>query len=142
MASEWTSASRAGRKAGSSSRCCAHGLHSNTRAWVFGPEAPSQPAIGYSFNLFSLANDGGLAHEAIIYAEAGRMAGVYAVGSSDTLDGFLTFAADEPPFRSHPDADAQRRRTAEVFAGGGWGVPRLVEAMHALPDDLHSDTAT
>ena len=119
----------------------ADGLHSNTRALVFGPEAPFSRYLGYCFNLFSLPNDGGLAHEAIIYAEPGRMAGVYAVGNSDTLHGFLTFAADEPPFRSHPDADKQRRRTAEVFAGGGWEVPRLVEAMQRS-DDLYFDTVS
>jgi 2-polyprenyl-6-methoxyphenol hydroxylase-like FAD-dependent oxidoreductase len=117
----------------------ADGHHSNTRALVFGPEAPFSRYLGYCFNLFSSPNDGGLAHEAVIYAEPGRMAGVYAVGNSDTLHAFLTFAADEPPFHSQPDADKQRRRTAEVFADGGWEVPRLVEAMQRS-DDLFFDT--
>ena len=98
----------------------ADGLHSNTRALVFGPEAPFSRYLGYCFNLFSLPNDGGLAHEAIIYAEPGRMAGVYAVGNSDTLQAFLTFAADEPPFRSTPmptSNAAGRPRCSPAAAG-------------------------
>jgi 2-polyprenyl-6-methoxyphenol hydroxylase-like FAD-dependent oxidoreductase len=119
----------------------ADGLHSNTRALVFGPEASFSRYLGYCFNLFSLPNDGGLNHEGVIYAEPGRMAALYAVGDSGTLYGFLTFAANKPPFLSHPDVGKQRQRTAEVFAGGGWEVPRLVEAMQHS-DDLYFDTVS
>jgi 2-polyprenyl-6-methoxyphenol hydroxylase-like FAD-dependent oxidoreductase len=119
----------------------ADGLHSNTRALVLGPEEPFNRYLGRCFNLFSLPNYGGFSHEAIIYAEPGRTAGVYAVGTNETLHAFLIFAADEAPFRSHPDIDQQRRRTAEIFAGSGWQVPRLVEAMqHAT--DLYFDTVS
>ena len=119
----------------------ADGLHSNTRDLVFGPEAPFNHYLGYCFNLFSMPNDAGLAHEGVIWAEPGRMAGVYAVGHSDTLHAFLTFAAQEPPFQGHPDVGQQRQRTAEVFAGAGWQVPRLVEAMQRA-DDLFFDTVS
>jgi len=119
----------------------ADGLHSNTRALVFGPEQTFNRYLGRCFNLFSLPNYAGLSHEGITYAEPGRMAGVYAVGDGDTLHGFLTFAADEPPFLSHPNADEQRRRTAELFAGDGWEVPRLIEAMQHS-DDLYFDTVS
>ena len=50
-------------------------------------------------------------------------------------------AADEPPFLSHPDIDKQRQWTSEIFAGGGWEVPRLVEAMQSA-DDLYFDTVS
>ncbi len=66
---------------------------------------------------------------------------MYAVGDSDTLHAFLVFAADEPPFLSHRDIDKQRKRTAEVFAGGGWEVLRLLEAMQRA-DDLYFDTVS
>jgi 2-polyprenyl-6-methoxyphenol hydroxylase-like FAD-dependent oxidoreductase len=119
----------------------ADGLHSNTRALVFGPEEPFNRYLGRCFNLFSLRNYGGHSHEGIVYTEPGRTAVVYAVGDSDTLHALLVFAADEAPFLSHPDIDKQRRRTAEEFAGGGWEVPRMVEAMqHA--DDLYFDTVS
>jgi 2-polyprenyl-6-methoxyphenol hydroxylase-like FAD-dependent oxidoreductase len=119
----------------------ADGLHSNTRALVFGPEQPFNRYLGRCFNLFSLPNYGDLSHEAIIYSEPGRTAGVYAAGKSDTLHAFLIFAADEAPFLSRPDIDKQRKRTSEIFAGSGWEVPRLVEAMQRA-DDLYFDTVS
>jgi 2-polyprenyl-6-methoxyphenol hydroxylase-like FAD-dependent oxidoreductase len=119
----------------------ADGLHSNTRALVFGPEEPFNRYLGRCFNLFSLPNYDGLSHEAITYAEPGRAAMVYAVGNSETLHALLVFAAAEPPFLSRPDTDKQCKRTAEKFAGSGWEVSRLVEAMqHA--DDLYFDTVS
>ncbi len=119
----------------------ADGMHSNTRALVFGPEAPFNRSLGFCFNLFSLPNDLGLSHEAIAYAEPGRLAGVYAVGDSRTLQAFLNFATDEPLFHSHRDVDKQRQRTAEIFSHGGWEVPRLVAAMQRA-DDLFFDTVS
>jgi len=119
----------------------ADGMHSNTRALVFGPEAPFNRYLGFCFNLFSLPNDLGLSHEAVVYAEPGRLAGVYAVGDSRTLHAFLNFAADEPPFHSQMDVDRQRQRTAEIFSHGGWEVPRLVAAMQRA-DDLFFDTVS
>jgi 2-polyprenyl-6-methoxyphenol hydroxylase-like FAD-dependent oxidoreductase len=119
----------------------ADGMHSNTRALVFGPEAPFNRYLGFCFNLFSLPNDLGLSHEAVIYAEPGRVAGVYAVGDSRTSLAFLNFATDEPPFHSNTDVDTQRQRTAEIFSHGGWEVPRLVEAMQRA-DDLFFDTVS
>jgi 2-polyprenyl-6-methoxyphenol hydroxylase-like FAD-dependent oxidoreductase len=119
----------------------ADGMHSNTRALVFGPEAPFNRYLGFCFNLFSLPNDLGLSHEAAVYAEPGRAAGVYAVGGSHTLLAFLNFATDEPPFHSHIDVDKQRQRTAEIFRHGGWQIPRLVAAM-LRADDLFFDTVS
>jgi 2-polyprenyl-6-methoxyphenol hydroxylase-like FAD-dependent oxidoreductase len=83
----------------------ADGLHSNSRALVFGPEEPFNRYLGRCFNLFSFPNYGGLSHEGITYAEPGRTAGVYAVGDSETLHALLIFAADQAPFLSHPDID-------------------------------------
>jgi len=119
----------------------ADGLHSNTRALVFGPEAPFNRYLGFCFNLFSLPNDLGLTHEAVLYAEPGRAAGVYAVGDSHTVLAFLNFVTDEPPFHSYADVDQQRRLTAEIFSHGGWEVPRLVAAM-LRADDLFFDTVS
>jgi 2-polyprenyl-6-methoxyphenol hydroxylase-like FAD-dependent oxidoreductase len=119
----------------------ADGIHSNTRALVFGPEAPFNRYLGFCFNLFSVPNDAGLSHEAVIYAEPGRVAGVYAVGESRTLQAFLNFATDEPPFHSNTDVDSQRRRTAEAFSQGGAIFRRFVEAMPRA-DDLFFDTVS
>jgi 2-polyprenyl-6-methoxyphenol hydroxylase-like FAD-dependent oxidoreductase len=119
----------------------ADGIHSNTRALVFGPEAPFNRYLGFCFNLFSVPNDAGLSHEAVIYAEPGRVAGVYAVGDSHTLQAFLNFATNEPPFHSNTDVDKQRLRTAEIFSHGGSIFRRFVEAMQRA-DDIFFDTVS
>ncbi len=119
----------------------ADGMHSNTRALIFGPEAPFNRYLGFCFNLFSLPNHAGLSHEAVIYAEPGRVAGVYAVGESHTLQAFLNFASDEPPFNLHADVDTQRQRTAEIFSDGGPISRRLVEAMQSA-EDIFFDTVS
>jgi 2-polyprenyl-6-methoxyphenol hydroxylase-like FAD-dependent oxidoreductase len=119
----------------------ADGLHSNTRRQVFGPEEPFNRYLGYTFNLFSMPNHLGLSHGAMVYAEAGRAAGAYAVGDSPELFAFLIFATETPPFDAHPDAAEQIQRTAGVFTEGGWEVPRLVDAMRGAPD-LYFDTVS
>ena len=119
----------------------ADGMHSNVRALVFGPEAPFTRHLGFCFNVFSVPNDLGLSHEAVIYAEPGRVAGVYAVGDSHTLLAFLNFATDESPFHSPTVVDKQRQRTAEIFSHGGAIFRRFVEAMQRA-DDLFFDTVS
>jgi 2-polyprenyl-6-methoxyphenol hydroxylase-like FAD-dependent oxidoreductase len=68
----------------------ADGIHSNTRRLAFGPEAPFNHYLGSSFNLFSLPNDLGLSHGAVVYAEPGRTAVVMAVRDSPELFAMLT----------------------------------------------------
>jgi 2-polyprenyl-6-methoxyphenol hydroxylase-like FAD-dependent oxidoreductase len=119
----------------------ADGMHSNVRRLVFGPEAPFNRYLGYTFNLFSMPNDRGLSHGAIVYAEAGRAAGAFAVRDSPNVFSFLIFATEKPPFSAHPSVAEHIERTAAVFADGGWEIPRLLEAMrHA--DDLFFDTVS
>lgn len=119
----------------------ADGMHSNTRALVFGPEAPFSRYLGFCFNLFSMPNKLGLSHEAILCAEPGRSGGIYAVGDSPVVTAFLNFAAAEPPFHSNVDIGAQRRRTVEIFANSGPIFRDLLAAMqHA--DDLFFDTVS
>ncbi len=119
----------------------ADGLHSNTRRLAFGSEAPFNRYLGCTFNLFSIPNELGLSHGAVIYSEVGHTAGVYAVGDSPKLFAFLIFAAETPPFGAHPDAAEQIRRTEAVFADGGWEVPRLLDGLRNA-DDLFFDTVS
>jgi 2-polyprenyl-6-methoxyphenol hydroxylase-like FAD-dependent oxidoreductase len=119
----------------------ADGLHSSTRRLAFGPEHQFNHYLGCCFSIFSMPNDMGLSQGGIIYGEAGRSAGVFAVRNSKDVFAFLIFAADAPPFGAHPDVEEESKRTAAVFADGGWEVPRLLEAMrHAK--NLYSDTVS
>jgi 2-polyprenyl-6-methoxyphenol hydroxylase-like FAD-dependent oxidoreductase len=119
----------------------ADGLHSNTRRLVFGPEEPFIRYLGFCFAGFTVPNDRGLAHEAIIYAEPGRVAALYAVCTSPTVHAILNFSYPCPPISSHSDEEAQRRLTAEMFAGCGWETSRMVDAM-LKANDLYFDSVS
>lgn len=119
----------------------ADGLHSNTRRLVFGPEESFTRDLGYSFNLFSLPNDLGLSHGGVIYSEPGRTAVAYAVRDSPDVFALLAFKTEEPPSGTRLNVPEQIERTAQVFAHGGWEVPRLVEALRRA-DDLYFDTVS
>jgi 2-polyprenyl-6-methoxyphenol hydroxylase-like FAD-dependent oxidoreductase len=119
----------------------ADGIHSGTRRLAFGPEEPFSHYLGSTFNVFSMPNDLGLSHGAIVYAEPGRAVALLAVRDSPQLFAMMTFLTETAPFGAHPDKAAQIRRTSAVFANDGWEVPRLLDALrHA--DDLYFDSVS
>lgn len=119
----------------------ADGLHSNTRALVFGPEADYHRYIGYAFAGFTLPNDFGLSHEGIIWNAPGRCAVLYAHEPDEPMYGFLTFRQEEPPYDAFRTPQAQRELVASRFPEQTWHVPRLVEAMRNA-DDLFFDVVS
>ncbi|MGQ5597924.1 FAD-dependent monooxygenase [Streptomyces sp. ESR1.13] len=119
----------------------ADGLHSNTRRLVFGPEEPFHRYLGHVFAGFTLPNEFGLAHEAVIWNEPGRSAVLYAHEPADRLHGFLTFTRDTPPFEAFRDPRAQRDLVAARFPERVWHLPRLVEGMREA-DDLFFDVVS
>lgn len=119
----------------------ADGLHSNTRRLLFGQEGSFTKYLGYCFNGFTIPNDLGLSHESVTYTTPGRYAVLSASGNSDTLHAFLTFATEEPPFSGKQDADSQRKLIEDVFAGSGWKVPYLVNAMKES-EDMYYDVVS
>ncbi|MFD5830370.1 FAD-dependent monooxygenase [Lentzea sp. NPDC060358] len=119
----------------------ADGLHSGVRALTFGPEERFHHYLGYCFAGFTMPNRLGLSHEGLMWNEPGRSAVQYAVGEAETVHGFLSFARPEAPFGAFRDPAAQRDLVASTFAGDGWEVPRMVEAMRGA-DDLFFDTVS
>ncbi|MDT7782706.1 MAG: hypothetical protein QOF58_1125 [Pseudonocardiales bacterium] len=119
----------------------ADGLHSAVRALTFGPEERFHRYLGYCFAGFTMPNHLGLTHEGVMWNEPGRAAALYAVGSGESVHGFLSFTRAEAPFGAFRDPEAQRDLVASTFAGDGWEVPRLVTAMRAA-DDLFFDTVS
>ena len=111
----------------------ADGLHSNTRSLVFGDERQFLHHLGMYVSIFSLPNTFGLDHQQAIHASPGRIA---TLGSSrdraEAKAGF--FFASAPLSYDRRDTTAQQRLLAEAFAGAGWEVPRLLEAMPGAPD--------
>ena len=94
----------------------ADGLHSRTREFLFGPEKQFHRYLGYCFAGFTLPNTLGLSHEIMMWNTPGRAAALYAVGDSDEVHAFLTFARPEPPSDALRDPAAQRDLFASVFA--------------------------
>ncbi|MFJ5990063.1 FAD-dependent monooxygenase [Lentzea sp. NPDC092896] len=119
----------------------ADGLHSTVRALTFGPEEQFHRYLGYCFAGFTLPNHLGLRQEAVMWNEPGRAATLYAVGSNESVHGFLSFARPEAPFGAFRDPQAQRDLVASVFAEDGWEVPGMVKAMREA-DDLFFDTVS
>ncbi|QGN33809.1 FAD-dependent monooxygenase [Microlunatus sp. Gsoil 973] len=119
----------------------ADGVHSSTRAIRFGPEEPLHRYLGYCFAGFTLRNEFGLSHEAVIWNEVGRAAALYAVGDRPLVHGFLNLSLAIPPFGAFRDPQAQRDLVGRAFASDGWFVPRMVEAMRSA-EDLFFDMVT
>jgi 2-polyprenyl-6-methoxyphenol hydroxylase-like FAD-dependent oxidoreductase len=118
----------------------ADGMHSPTRESLFGPEEQFHRYLGYCFALFTMPNTFGLSRELVLWNTPGKAAALYAVGDNDELHAFLTFHRPQPPVDVLRDPDAQRDLVATVFAGAGWEVPGMVDAMRDA-DDLFFDTA-
>ncbi|CAL9350891.1 putative protein [Streptomyces sp. enrichment culture] len=116
------------------------GMHSPTRESLFGPEEQFHHYLGYCFAVFTMPNTFGLSRELMVWNTPGKAAALYAVGDDDELHAFLNFHRPEPPVDVLRDPGAQRDLVATVFAGAGWEVPRMVNAMHDA-DDLFFDTA-
>ncbi|MFF4480020.1 FAD-dependent monooxygenase [Streptomyces sp. NPDC001520] len=118
----------------------ADGMHSATREALFGPEEQFHRYLGYCFAIFTMPNTFGLSREVMMWNTPGKAAALYAVGDDDEVHAFLTFHRPEPPLDALRNPDAQRDLVAAAFAGAGWEVPRMVDALRDA-DDLFFDTA-
>ncbi|MFD5388026.1 FAD-dependent monooxygenase [Streptomyces sp. NPDC127074] len=118
----------------------ADGMHSATRKALFGPEEQFHRYLGYCFAIFTMPNTFGLSREVMMWNTPGKAAALYAVGDNDEVHAFLTFHRPEPPLDALRNPDAQRDLVATAFAGAGWEVPRMVDALRDA-DDLFFDTA-
>ncbi|WP_381561535.1 FAD-dependent monooxygenase [Streptomyces eurythermus] len=116
----------------------ADGLHSRTRAFLFGPEERFHHYLGYCFAVFTMRNTLGLSHETVMWNDPGRAAALYAVGDTDEVHAFLNFARPRPPFDAFRNPRAQRDLIEGVFADAGWEVPGMLAALRDA-DDLFFD---
>ncbi|MGW9395864.1 FAD-dependent monooxygenase [Streptomyces sp. NPDC055642] len=116
----------------------ADGTHSSTRETLFGPEERFHRYLGYRFAVFTMRNTLGLSHETVLWNTPGRAAALYAVGDTDEVHAFLTFARTEPPSGASRDPRAQRDLLTAAFADAGWEVPGMLAAMRGA-DDLFLD---
>ncbi|MFI1485441.1 FAD-dependent monooxygenase [Streptomyces sp. NPDC020747] len=118
----------------------ADGMHSHTRESLFGPEEQFRRYLGHCFAIFTMPNTFGLSREVVLWNTPGKAAALYAVGGNDELHAFLNFHLPEPPLGALRSPGGRRDLVAATFAGSGWEVPSMVDAMRDA-DDLFFDTA-
>ncbi|AGZ44616.1 FAD-dependent monooxygenase [Actinoplanes friuliensis] len=107
----------------------ADGVHSNVRRLTFGPERQFVRHLGYYVAGWKVPEAPG--REAVGYNVPGRLA---SLGDDQA---FVAFSAPELTYDRH-DRDAQKQIVREHFAGLGWRVPELLDALdHA--GDLYFD---
>lgn len=82
-----------------------------------------------------MPNDKGLPHGGIVDIQAGSTADIWVAQDSPRVFGFPAFATDDPTSAFCRNAEEQIQRTQTAFAGIGWEVPHLLEAM-AKADEL------
>lgn len=95
----------------------ADGVHSATRALVFGPDEQFSRDLGYTIACYPLADRYSIGSTWKMYVEPGRLAATYCTSQAGQLLTFFMYhsAQSKPPPREQRLAHLQ-----EVFAGMGW----------------------
>ena len=111
----------------------ADGVHSGVRALAFGPEPDYLRHLGAYTAFYTVPDPGDLDHWFLMHnAPGGRVAGIRPERGG-TAKAMLSFTS--PPLRyDRADVHAQQRILADAFAGVGWRVPALLDAMWDAPD--------
>ncbi|HET6855739.1 MAG TPA: FAD-dependent monooxygenase [Streptomyces sp.] len=113
----------------------ADGLHSRTRALVFGPEERFIHHLGTHLAIFSAENFLGLDNWQMWLREGSAGYGIYPVRDNSELR--VTAGFEAPPLAGgydYRDTERQKALVADALAGLGWETPRLLKAMHAARD--------
>jgi 2-polyprenyl-6-methoxyphenol hydroxylase-like FAD-dependent oxidoreductase len=114
----------------------ADGLHSGVRGFAFGDEAAFLRHHGYRIATFAMPDVLGIRRGSVMYSEPGR--GVCIGAARDGEARALLVYRGEPMGADRRDVDAQKRTLAGAFAGMGWEVPRILEALDRA-EDLYVD---
>ncbi|GID92699.1 FAD-dependent monooxygenase [Amorphoplanes digitatis] len=116
----------------------ADGVHSAVRRLTFGPERQFVRHLGYYVAGWDVPNDLGLGRDTLNYNVPGRLVSIGGDHRDpDRAGAFVAFASPEIAYDRH-DLSAQKRIVRERFAGLGWRVPRLLDALDTA-DDLYFD---
>ncbi|ETK34110.1 FAD-dependent monooxygenase [Microbispora sp. ATCC PTA-5024] len=111
----------------------ADGLHSVVRELAFGEESRFVHDLGHYISIFTVPNHLGLDRTEMMHPAPGRSAGMYSTRGA--ADAKALFLFSSPPLAyDRRDVAGQKKLLAEAFAGQGWEVPRLLEAMEDAPD--------
>lgn len=101
----------------------ADGVHSQTRALVFGPEEQFAHFLGYMIASYPLEDQYGIGHTWKMYARPGRLSGAYGSPRDGEIISFLMYQTARPEKLSR---EQRLPRLRQVFAGMGWITPQLL----------------
>ncbi|RZU77490.1 2-polyprenyl-6-methoxyphenol hydroxylase-like FAD-dependent oxidoreductase [Micromonospora kangleipakensis] len=111
----------------------ADGLHSNVRRVAFGPESVHLRPLGHHIAIFTVPAEFGEERIELMHPAPGRTVGVYRTAGSPDARALFLFPSPEGG-AEHRDVAGRKALLAEAFAGAGWQVPRLLDAMWDAPD--------
>ncbi|MEV6641933.1 FAD-dependent monooxygenase [Amycolatopsis sp. NPDC051371] len=116
----------------------ADGLHSGVRALAFGPEEDFLRRFDAYISISTVPNTQQLDRWELLHsAAAGKMVNVYSTARSADAKAAFWFTA--PPLAyDRRDVDGQKNLVAAQFAGLGWEIPALLDAMRDA-DDFYFD---
>jgi len=114
----------------------ADGVRSNVRRLVFGPDGLVH--LGMSGVGFSLPNHLGLDHGGLLWQHNGAAVYLCSAAEPERLTVGMSFATDSPKLERRPRAE-QEAAVRAAFAGYGWEIPDLLDAM-ATADDFRFDS--
>jgi 2-polyprenyl-6-methoxyphenol hydroxylase-like FAD-dependent oxidoreductase len=111
----------------------ADGVHSGVREFAFGPETDYVRHLGAYTAYFTVPDPGDLDGWFLLYNAAGRRNAGIRPERGGTAKALLTFAS--PPLGyDRQNIRQQQKILADAFAGVGWRVPALLDAMWDTPD--------
>lgn len=92
--------------------------------------------MGLYCAICTVPNHLGLEYSGRVYGTPGRVVSVYSARNNTEAKAVFFFASDLLPDGGYDphDTAAQKKLLAEVFADGGWEVPRLLREMWPAPD--------
>jgi 2-polyprenyl-6-methoxyphenol hydroxylase-like FAD-dependent oxidoreductase len=113
----------------------ADGTHSIVRRLVFGEESQFLRHLGLYGSLVSVDPALGRENWGVMHNVPGKLAGVYRYhGKADAV---FMFRSPELSYDYH-DQDQQKKLLIDRYAGGGWQIPALLDAVRDT-DDLYFD---
>lgn len=112
----------------------ADGLHSVVRRLAFGAENRMLHHLGGYLAVFSVPSYLALTGRMVIYNGVNRLAVVYPVKQTGQARAVLVFRRPGPGPHDHGDVAAQERFVRDEYAGEGWKIPALLDAMQHAED--------
>lgn len=117
----------------------ADGVRSGVRKLAFGPDTDYVRDLGYYSTYFTAHSDLTLDGWEVMYnlpagnGVGGRLVMLYPIGNTGEVRAMLAFSSPEFDY-DRKDLAAQKDILTNVYAGGGWEIPSLLDQLQATND--------